>query len=555
MMKNLLKLKNNWLLVTLVVLLAFFLRVNKVTEVPPSLNWDEVSIGYNAYSILKTGKDEWGEFLPLHFKSYGEYKLPAQIYASIPAIAIFGLNEFGVRITAVIYGALTILLLYFLAKELFDNKWIGLMSAFFLAISPWHIQLTRASFESSFSVFWIVMGVWFLVKSFKNPKWLIMSVVPFAISIYTYNSARIFTPLFLVSMLFVFRKRVWTIKKESIIFATLFFIALLPLVPFVLSGEASARYKLVSITDDAGLIPRIEERRNLSKLPPVITKLIHNRVTYVSFYFTQNYLAHFTPDFLFINGAGHRQHHVQGIGELYAIQAPFWLAGWFYLFRKNHAYTYLILAWVLITFIPVSVTNDSIPNALRTLIAAPAYQILTAWGMYNVWLLLRDKKVVHASVWLVTGLILLFSFFGYLKSYYQNYPVLYSQDWQYGYKQVISYIKDHYNDYDLIVFSRHYGEPHMFTLFFLNWDPANYQSSPNLDRFEANRWIWVLKFDKFYFPDLGDKGTKFEDIKKQNIGKRILFIGKPDDFPEEVQKLLKVDFLNGSEAFEVVDSK
>src|SRR3990172_2196276 len=204
MMKNLLKLKNNWLLVTLVVLLAFFLRVNKVTEVPPSLNWDEVSIGYNAYSILKTGKDEWGEFLPLHFKSYGEYKLPAQIYASIPAIAIFGLNEFGVRITAVIYGALTILLLYFLAKELFDNKWIGLMSAFFLAISPWHIQLTRASFESSFSVFWIVMGVWFLVKSFKNPKWLIMSVVPFAISIYTYNSARIFTPLFLVSMLFVF---------------------------------------------------------------------------------------------------------------------------------------------------------------------------------------------------------------------------------------------------------------------------------------------------------------------------------------------------------------
>jgi 4-amino-4-deoxy-L-arabinose transferase-like glycosyltransferase len=543
------------LLIVLVFFLAFFLRFNKVTQDPPSLNWDEVSIGYNAYSILKTGRDEWGKFLPLHFKSYGEYKLPAQIYASIPAIAIFGLNEFGVRITPVIYGALTVLLLYFLAKELFDNKWIGLISSFFLAVSPWHIHLTRASFESSFSVFWIVMGMWLLVKSFKNPKWLIASVIPFAISVYTYNSARVFTPLFLASILFIFRKRFFAIKKESIIFAILFFTALLPLVPFVLSGEASARYKLVSITDDAGLIPRIEERRNLSKLPAPITKLIHNRVTYVSFYFAENYLAHFTPDFLFINGAGHKQHHVQGIGELYAIQAPFWLAGWFYLFRKRHVYRYLILAWVLIAFIPVSITNDSIPNALRTLIAAPVYQIITAWGIYNVWAFMKSKKVLNASVWLITVLILVFSMFSYLRNYYQKYPVLYSQDWQYGNRQVVDYIKNHYNDYDLIVFSRNYGEPHMFTLFFMGWDPAEFQNDKNLVRFETYDWVRVLNFDKFYFPDLGDSGTRFEDIKKQNIGKKILFVGKPGDFPEGVQKLLKVNFLNGSEAFEIVESR
>src|SRR3990170_7917418 len=132
MMKNLLKLKNNWLLVTLVVLLAFFLRVNKVTEVPPSLNWDEVSIGYNAYSILKTGKDEWGRFLPVHFKAYGEYKLPAQIYLSIPGIYLFGLNELGVRITPVIYGTLTVLLIFFLGRALFKSENGGVLAAFLL---------------------------------------------------------------------------------------------------------------------------------------------------------------------------------------------------------------------------------------------------------------------------------------------------------------------------------------------------------------------------------------------------------------------------------------
>jgi len=105
----------SWGILLLILVLAFLLRFNKVTSDPPSLNWDEVSIGYNAYSVLKTGKDEWGVKFPLNFESYGEYKLPVQIYASIPGIAVFGLNELGVRITPVIYGTLTVLQFYFVA--------------------------------------------------------------------------------------------------------------------------------------------------------------------------------------------------------------------------------------------------------------------------------------------------------------------------------------------------------------------------------------------------------------------------------------------------------
>ncbi len=543
------------IILVFVAILAFTLRFYKVAQIPPSLNWDETSIAYNAYSILKTGRDEWGKFLPIHFKAYGEYKLPAQVYASIPGIAIFGLNELGVRITPVIYGTLTVFFLFLLAKELSENSYIGLISAFLLAISPWHIHLTRASFESSFSVMWVVLGIWLLIKGFKKPKWWILSMVPFAISVYTYNSARIFTPLFLLVIAFIFRKKFWANKKIAVLSAILFFVLMLPLVPFILSGEARARYKLVSISDDPGLIPRISENRNLSKLPSPLPRLIHNRVTYISYYFVRNYLAHFTPDFLFINGAGHKQHHVQGIGELYAIQAPFWLAGWYFLFKKRYKYRWLVLAWVLITFIPVSATGDSIPNALRTIIAAPAYQLITALGAYEIWVSLSGKKVVRMGFLITVLLILAINFSTYLKNYYQNYPYLYSYDWQYGYKQVVGYIKDHYSQYDLIVFSRHYGEPHMFTLFFLGWDPAKFQNDPNLIRFETYDWVRVLKFDKFYFPDLGDAGTTFLDISKIYSGKKVLFIGKGGDFPNRVSKLLEVDFLNGDRAFEIVETR
>lgn len=548
--------KLKWFLFGLIIVLAFFLRIYKLTQVPPSLNWDEVSIGYNAYSILKTGRDEWGVRFPLHFKSYGEYKLPAQIYASIPGIAVFGLNELGVRITPVIYGTLTVVLLYFLTKALFASELVALTSSFLLAISAWHIQLTRASFESSFSVFWVAMGIWFLVKGFKKPVWWALSALPFAVSVYTYNSARVFTPLFLLATAIIYRKSFLKHKRQAFVSGLLFAALMLPLVPFVLSGEASARYKLVSITDDAGLVPRIEERRNLSKLPKPITVLIHNRVTYVSFYFVRNYVAHFSPDFLFVNGAGHKQHHVQGIGELYAIQAPFLLIGLYYLFKKKSKYRWLLISWILITFIPVSTTNDSIPNALRTIIANPPYQILTALGIYVLYRLLKAKgKLINYFFWVVVAAILSISFYGYLNNYYEIYPVNYSRDWQYGYKQVVDYIGKNMDKYDLIVFSRTYGEPHMFTLFYLNYDPALYQTDKNLVRFESYDWIWVTNFDKFYFPDLGDAGTKYADIVTQNKGKKILFIGKPGDFPADAQKLKTVNFLDGTRAFEIVEVK
>lgn len=542
-----------------ILALAFGLRFCEVTRDPPSLNWDEVSIGYNAYSILKTGKDEWGVSFPIHFRSYGEYKLPLQIYASVPGIAIFGLTELGVRITPVIYGTLTVLVLYFLGRKLSKNvlagasKWIGLASAFLLAISPWHIQLTRASFESSFSVFWVSLGVWFFLKGFEKPRWWAISVIPFVISIYTYNSARVFTPVFMIILFLLYRKEILSKFKVFVLGLLIFAVSLIPLVQFFASGEATARLKLVSIMDDSGFIQRINKARGSTNLPEPLPRLIHNKVTHFAFVSAGNYLSHFTPGFLFISGAGHKQHHIQGVGELFFWQAPFVLMGLYYLFKKKFRDRWLLIAWILLSFVPVSVTVDSIPNALRTLLAVVPYQIVSAFGMYWFYLIIKDKNRILKSVMAFTfALIVAISFQKYLNNYYNVYPKLYSRDWQYGYKQVVAYTKSHYSDYDLIVFSRHYGEPHMFTLFFMNWDPAKFQNDPNLVRFETYDWVRVLRFDKFYFPDLGDTGTKFADIKKENPGKKILFIGKWEDFPDDLPRLLTVDFLNGDRAFEIV---
>ncbi len=539
-----------------IVLASFLLRFYKVTENPPSLNWDEISIAYNAYSILKTGKDEWKQPFPIHFKAYGEYKLPMQIYLSIPGIYIFGLNELGVRITPVIYGVLTILIIFFLGKELFESELAGLVSAFLLGISPWHIQLTRGSFESSLATLFITIGVWFFVKGFKNPRWFIYSMVPFALSVFTYNSARLFTPLFLIALFILYRKQLGRFKKTITVSIIVFVILLLPLVPYLLSGERSARYKLVSITDDPGLVQRVNQGRGHSKFPQPLPKIIHNKITYTSVSFITNYLSHFTPSFLFISGAPHKQHHVQNMGELYYFQAPFLILGLIYLFKSKNTYTKLLLSWLLLAFIPVSVTQDSIPHALRTLLVVPFYQLMSGYGFVVSLKWFKRFSILSRSFFvliLISSIVV--SIAWYLYNYYYIYPVSYSRDWQYGYKQAVDYVKNHENEYDMVVFTRHYGEPHMFTLFYLNYDPAKYQNDSNLVRFETFDWVRVLKFDKFYFPDLGDEGTRFKDIIKNNPEKKLLFIGRNNDFPLNLPRLYSINFLNGERAFDVVEVK
>ena len=544
---------NKKFLIAGIILLAFFLRFYKIASIPPSLNWDEVSIGYNSYSILETGRDEWGKAFPLHFRAFGEYKLPMQIYLSIPGIWIFGLNEIGVRITPVIYGTLTVLLTYFLSLQIFKNRKVSLISALLLAISPWHIQLTRASLESSLAMGLVVGGLLFFLKGLKNNSYLYVSAILFGFSIYTYNAERVFTPLFIAFLALLYRKRLFSGKtiKKTLFAGFIFLIFVFRLIPTLFNDEAQSRYKLVSFVDDPGFVLRINESRGNLDLPGPLPKLVHNKATHFVYRFGGNFLTHFSPSFLFIKGAGHHQHHVQGIGQLYLIEAPFLLAGLYFLFKKQKKETRrLFIGWIVLAAVPVSITFDSIPHALRNLVVLPSYQLLCGYGFVTLTGLFRKRNWVKKSLVFVAVLALTFQFIYYLNLYFVEYSIKYSRDWQYGYKQVLEYVYENQDKYDRVIISRHFGEPHIFTLFWLKYSPEKYQTIDNLVRYQANDWVWVTKFDKYLFPDLGDEGTKVNDLKKEylNIGKNLI-IGKPGDFDETDPILKKIDFLDGTDGF------
>jgi len=189
-----------------VMVLAFFLRFYKLGEIPPSLNWDEAALGYNAYSILKTGNDEYGVRFPLVFRSFGDYKPPFYTYLTIPSILIFGLNEFAVRFPSALFGSLTVLITYFLVKEIFPRKNFQfsifnfqLITSFLLAISPWHLQFSRGAFEANLGLFLAVLGTYLFLKGLRRKALLPASAIIFSLSLYAYHSSRIFVPLLVLT--------------------------------------------------------------------------------------------------------------------------------------------------------------------------------------------------------------------------------------------------------------------------------------------------------------------------------------------------------------------
>ena len=161
----------------LVLFIAAVLRIWKIDRVPVSLFSDELDVGYQAYSILKTGRDYFGNFLPLHFQSYADFRAPFYIYSSVPTVAVFGISPFGVRLPAVIFGVFGVWGIYLLAKEIFKDKKLGILASLFLAISPWHLQYSRAAFEATMLLAFLLFGLYFFFRSLSDGKYLWVSVL------------------------------------------------------------------------------------------------------------------------------------------------------------------------------------------------------------------------------------------------------------------------------------------------------------------------------------------------------------------------------------------
>lgn len=533
-------LNNSFLVISAIFTLAFLLRLIMVTNVPPSINWDEASLGYNAYSILQTGKDEWGRVMPVTFEAFGDFKLPGYIYTLVPFISILGLNEFSVRLPSILFGSLSVIFLYLFVLELTKDKKWSYLTSFLLAISPWHFFLSRAALEANLALSFFIIGFYLLIRGLNKNVFLIPASLVLGLSIFTYNSARIFIPLFLFVFLILYRKKI-RINAPTLFSAVVFGLFLVAGFYFALFQDSSARYFWVRILDE-GAINFLEQSRNNSTFNPILTNLIYNKYTYFSFNFILNYLKHLSIQFLAISGGSNYQFSLQGMGLIYLIELPFLIFGFYKLLKQKIGW--IFLTWFLLAPIPSALTREA-PHALRSIFMLGSIQIMTGFGLIKFFALLNKKLLRNFSFALI-GLLILINAASYFKNYFYDYPIKYSGAWQYGYKQAIQYVLDNSENYPAVYFTKRYGEPHIFYLFFSRYDPKMYQGNPTLVRYEKSNWRWVDRLDKISFINDWEMGEFLKD--KSNA----LVITTPGNYPESAQKIETIYFLDGSEAFEIV---
>lgn len=552
------------LILVIIVGIAFLLRLIGLSHSPPSLNWDEVSHGYNAYSILRSGRDEWGMFFPLIFRAYGDYKLPIYIYLTSIAEALLGLNIYSVRMVSVLAGTLSVLFTYLLTRELFKKvnknfEVISLIAAILVAIEPWSLFLSRGAFEANLAQMFIIAGFWFLFKNKKRSViYQLAGLTILGLSVWTYNSARVFVPLLLGAYFFIFKKsKLHKPYKNKILYLPLIFL-FVPMFIQLLMPTGQARFSWVSFVNES-FINDIISARNNSELSPSLTRLVHNRYSYFVPFFARNYLSHFSPNFIFINGGSHYQFGIPATGLIYPVQIIFVVLGFVYLLNKRKKQSMFILSWILLAPIASSLTVDT-PHALRFNVILPIPMILTAVG-FVIFVDFIQKKFYKAVIIVSYIVVLFYLFLSYQKKLFYDYPKQYSWAFQYGHEQMVDYLKSIYDNYDYIIVTKEYGEPHEFILFYWPWEPQNYYNNNNLIRFYQSNWYWVDGFDKFYFVNSWDtpvEGDTFILESGKHISceskKCLLVIGNKSEKVDWV-KIKTIDFLDNSPAFRFYENK
>jgi hypothetical protein len=415
--------QNRYIPILIVVVLAFILRIYQINKLPPGLYDDEVSLGYNAYSLLTYGTDEYGKPFPLWFRAFGEYKLPGYIYLDIIPIAIFGKNEFSVRLPSVAFGTLTTLFLYLFLQNLlsispkpFKDKFchLPLLSAFMLAILPWHIQFSRAAYESVVALCLYMAGCWQFIVFCKKKKMskLIISVLLFTLASYTYNSFRVLTPITLLVVFYILFKTKYITFKKILSIAVFTIFIHIPLLSFTLTDQGYAR---------------LQETSTFTKEYVPVSKIsqftIPSFIVY-PFVYLRNYLSYFSLREYFVKADDNvRFYSSSEFGFLFRWQLPFLVFGLIALLRENKMIFKKTILGALI-IIPAFAAITVSPNALRTLMLTIPFSIITSIGIL---IFFRSKKNwirIFLSLVILFGIFeIVFYFHMYLSHYEKTYTV------------------------------------------------------------------------------------------------------------------------------------
>jgi 4-amino-4-deoxy-L-arabinose transferase-like glycosyltransferase len=438
---------NNFWLITIIIL-AVVLRVCWLGEAPNTFSTDEASDGYDAYSILLTGRDRHGDYLPLILRGFNDARESLYVFLLVPLIKLFGLNEFITRLPAAVSGVLIIPVVYFLALELFTKQKIALFAAFLTAISPWGIYYSRLAFRANLLPLFFCLGLLFFLRSRRTPNNLIISSLFFGFSLHTYSPARAFVPLFLLGVLVICYRQLIKYPVISVISIVIFLAIFLFLLQFWISPKGMGRL------EETGL------QTNILMLPIY-------------------YLSYLEPVFLFLYGDFNVRRSITtiGIGELYPWEMFTVVTALLSLRTEKTIISKILFLWLFLYPIPAALIESH--HAIRAIVGMPLFALISSYGFWSIYEKLNNNHRELQKKLLFSAIALFFCY--HLYAYY-NYSQNKISDtdmghWQYGIGEALTYAEQ--SNVQCVIVSNQFKRVNIYLLFYTQYPPAEYQKAPH----------------------------------------------------------------------------
>jgi len=507
-----LKVSRSFFLLFLIILFAFVLRFIWLSSVPHSLHSDEVYAGYVGYKIVQSGSDIYGNILPLYINKFGDYR-PAGIFYIVGVFTnLFGLNILTIRLPTAFIGAITLIPLYILTYQISKNKYIALMSAFFLAISPWHIVVSRATSEQVVALFLIVSAVSSLLYGLSHQKnrYVFLAYGFFLLSYFFYHTPRVFIPSLLVmflSCIYLLQKKKDAIvkKRRLLVVLTAVFILFTVFITFTKFG--SGRFEQTSLFQNKDILTKITVLSDIDQGDIFAARVFHNKALVFSKEILDQYLSYFSTQFLFVVGGLPDRYVVPEHGLFYYIEVPFLVAGFYFLINRRQRFFYVPLIWILCGPLAASLTLEDSPNIQRALFMLPGFQILDAYGLYySVLLVKRQKRFIFI---VPLAVCLLFSMIYFFHQYAVHSSVHLPFRRNAGVSELMTELKKRESDVDRIYLTKR-EDMHVYFMY------HNYRSYPLLNVSSQTDDVTIGKY-VFLDHDCPEDVLQVEDIEKRAL--------------------------------------
>lgn len=432
-------LKHEKLLFGLFLILGIFLRFYRLGAVPPGLYFDEVLYGLDSLSILKTGKDIYGHFLPLAFQSSGYYP-PVFPYLLAPFLLFLPLSAFTVRFPIATLGILSSVFFYFFLKNLINDKrnLVPLITFIILTTLPWYVHFTRVAFLSSLGLSLMIIGLYFIVQSFKKNYFIIFSSIFFVLASFSHYGYRLLASALFFIFMFIYRSN---LRRNTQVFLLLTSVWILAIFLQLIAH--------VKFNSDFW-VNRLASRDLLT--------------------IGKEYLVTFSPSFLFTNGEDYLINNPWSRGQLPIALLPFLIFGLLNLFKFDRKFVYFIIAFLFIAPIPSAVAGQG-AHAVRNAPLMVPLIISISIGIES-FLRIANKSKVMLSIFYLLSLVFIVEILINYKFYFTDYPATYSTLWGESIRKSINFADKNRNLFKNVAFTDTYNKSLSYFAFQSKADPA-----------------------------------------------------------------------------------